>query len=443
MQMQEETRACPSKRHISSNHHPPFPYENTPLPPKEATPLKFFRKDPENPHSKLLVTCWFCRQADKPHMKKYAEKHKEAANQQNMLVDQGVTKLGYCPCKNHDGASKSKFPRNAVPMENFRMRFGDRTSQLTDHCIDCRNYHAKLQLEWTTKKRHDASLEGKHLCRGCNKDITDSRVLNVDGTLSAQCKECKDRQRIIRREAKAHYKKIIMDRIKKHEVSCLRCEKLYFSPLTPESYVVQEFDTYVRDGTRYCVMNNLEYRVCDILAKCESMIELQVVELDHLPMKDQLARGIIKHESEFAPKRHAVSRMRNIGDMDFEAVGCQHLCCKCHLIVTIERQVGSRKLSELGKIKMSHVHLRKFFGCVSCGYHNVHLPRFFDMDHVNTKIASISEMVYDDNVSFKQFVEECDKCRVLCKFCHRIRTRLQRQAGIVSLKQKPAPTSQS
>ncbi len=273
------------------------------------------------------------------------------------------------------------------------------------------------------------------------KDITDCRVVNRDGSVSKTCKECKVYCRQKKRELKAHYKGIIMDRIKKHEVSCVRCEKLYFVPETTESFIVQELDTYVRDGQRYCIIDNLEHRASDMIAAYGEFLELDIIELDHLTMNEQLDREIIDDESEFAPKYDAVSALGNIQDMDFEAVGCQHLCCRCHVIVTIERQTGPQKLSKLGNEKLQHMLFFKYLGCESCDYINPKLPRFFDMDHIDTKVETISRMVRDENVSLAQFKEECKKCRVLCRFCHKIRTRLQRKAGIHSLRVPAVATS--
>lgn len=246
-----------------------------------------------------------------------------------------------------------------------------------------------------------------------------------------------------KRRLKAHYKGIIMSRIKQHGASCMRCVKLYFAPASPESFIVQELDTYVRDGQRYCVIDNLERRASDVIACHESSLELDIIELDHMTMHEQLDRGIIEDESKFFSKRNAVSALDNTQDMDYEAVGCQHLCCRCHVIVTVERQTGPQKLSKLGHEKLNHMLFFKYMGCESCDYKNPHIPRFFDMDHVDTKVETISRMVRDETVSLEKFIEELKHCRVLCRFCHKIRTRLQRKAGIRSLRPKPAPASES
>lgn len=79
----------------------------------------------------------------------------------------------------------------------------------------------------------------------------------------------------------------------------------------------------------------------------------------------------------------------------------------------------------LARKKRDYVNSIKACGCSSCGFNDPSLLRFLEMDHLHSKIRAVSLMVIDSTVTFEQFVEECAKCRVLCKFCHSVRTRLQ------------------
>jgi hypothetical protein len=75
----------------------------------------------------------------------------------------------------------------------------------------------------------------------------------------------------------------------------------------------------------------------------------------------------------------------------------------------------------------------KLAGCSSCGYLDSNLPRFFDMDHIDpaNKIADLATMVNTKDYSLEDVIAECKKCRVLCKFCHKIHTKLQIAKGII------------
>ena len=62
-------------------------------------------------------------------------------------------------------------------------------------------------------------------------------------------------------------------------------------------------------------------------------------------------------------------------------------------------------------------------GCEACGY-NQH-PVALDLDHVDrsTKLAALSVMVLDPGkYPLHALVAELDKCRVLCRNCHAIKT---------------------
>ena len=240
--MQAGTSRCPSSYH-TDYYKPPFP--------RNEVPDKFFFKDPNNTAKGICKNCYFCRLIKRAADKKRYDKHKEEAKKQNALVQQGIGTLMYCADAIHDGSSGSKYARNAVPIEQFRSRFGDNRSHLVEACIDCRNHRAAIAAENTKKRKEAAKAAGRDLCSKCDKDITGCHALNSDGTISEYCQKCKDYCRKVRRERKAHYKQIIMDRIKKHEVSCMRCEKLYFRPGDDESFIVREINTYVRDGVRY------------------------------------------------------------------------------------------------------------------------------------------------------------------------------------------------
>ena len=44
--------------------------------------------------------------------------------------------------------------------------------------------------------------------------------------------------------------------------------------------------------------------------------------------------------------------------------------------------------------------------------------------------ANISKMCMDPGYSLDDVIQECNKCRVLCKHCHRIHTFRQIKAGL-------------
>lgn len=83
-------------------------------------------------------------------------------------------------------------------------------------------------------------------------------------------------------------------------------------------------------------------------------------------------------------------------------------------------------------IKSKYVQTIKSEGCSVCGFSDINLLCYFEMDHIdpNQKKECISIMVNDD-YTLDDVIEECKKCRVLCRSCHRIHTDEQRQQGII------------
>lgn len=257
--------------------------------------------------------------------------------------------------------------------------------------------------------------------------------LNADGSVRKNCQNCIDSARNRRGRLKEYYKKLKTDRIKQHGVSCVECQYLLFKPNSEESLVAQRIQTYLKeDGKRYCVIVDKEYSVEHVLETAEHLLELSIIDFDHLTMQEQIARGIISEESEYKPKIAPVSRMTRKRTMRAEARKCQHLCSYCHVKVTSYRARQARgdvdaikRMSALSLKKYEYLDSLRSCGCSSCGFKDMTFPRFLEMDHLHSKIDCVTFMATDMNVTFEQFVAECAKCRVLCQFCHRIWTRKQ------------------
>lgn len=73
------------------------------------------------------------------------------------------------------------------------------------------------------------------------------------------------------------------------------------------------------------------------------------------------------------------------------------------------------------------IHELKDVPCADCGY-SFH-PECMDFDHRTgvDKVANVSEMLTRYNE--KQILDEIAKCDVVCACCHRLRSKMQRQAS--------------
>ena len=162
------------------------------------------------------------------------------------------------------------------------------------------------------------------------------------------------------------------------------------------------------------------------------MLEFRIIELDHLTEEEQRERKIIGPKDSFIRKKSCVSECDNEYTMREEAKITQNLCCKCHVIVTMRREKGGNQY--YGKIlaKKNYVNsLKRKSGCEICGFLDENLLRYLEMDHIDPKqkINKIADMV-QYGYSLEELIEECKKCRVLCRFCHKIHTSEQRKQGI-------------
>lgn len=412
--MDTPCQSCNSTRHTNSAK---FSY------PKDKVPVQFFRKNPEDPNSKLFKTCSQCREFDKLYGTKYRAKHVSAALIAKEQVVQGISNVLYCPAKIHGGGAPSQYPRNAVPIDLFRKTRGNVYSELWEWCEDCRDYMKVRDVNYRDEARIVQETTGIRMCVTCLKPITEI-MFTRKGKLTSNCGPC--RQGAVDRsyQLRSVYLTIKLEMIQRTGVSCVKCQMLYFKPLSPDSLVVTFVQTYVKsDGHRYGMVGGIEYLASAIVTTGSSLLELTIIELDHLTMEEQLVFGLIRSPEEFVPKKDRVSALASEADMRLEARKCQHICGRCHVAETLNRETGVQwSLRKSERKKTEYVHSLKRQGCSSCGYINPRLMRFFEMDHLRDKVSGISEMCKDPAFSYEDVVAECAKARVLCRFCHRIHT---------------------
>ena len=135
-------------------------------------------------------------------------------------------------------------------------------------------------------------------------------------------------------------------------------------------------------------------------------------------------------------KKVTVNQYYSKASVKLESLKCQHLCILCHVKETIKREKGTNHLSSSNQKKLDYTNKLKLQGCSSCKFMDVDNPRFFDMDHLDIydKKACVSQMCINSDYSLDDIIKECEKCRVLCKHCHRIHTMKQIKQGLLSPK---------
>jgi len=398
--------------------------------PKDRVPEHLFRKDPKNSNSKLYKQCWDCRN----YQRKGRLKLKNAVNKQKSEVLYQQRKYLHCQSNSHN-VSGSPYNKTEVPIEKFINKESKDT--FYNYCEDCRNYKSLTLKEWRSKTV--MSIESDlFFCLACNnKKPINEMYVKKNGQMSKNCLKCKDLKKKWSKNGtdaqKANYKTILYNRIKEDQSCCVRCKCIFLTPLN-NTIIVRKYETYLKeDGLRYFNYEMKEYSVMFLIENYKESIELSAIQLDHMTEFELREKEILKEDEIYIPKINSVSAIRSIKTQNLESMKTQHLCLKCHLEVTIEREKGTYKIKNPLKLcKFEYVNGIKLGGCISCGYKNENLLRFFDMDHLDPKIkvSTVSQMVQNKNYTLQDVILECYKCRVLCKFCHSIHTSIQRKSGM-------------
>lgn len=413
MEAPDTLTCCDKKHHLYGSIYP-----------RDAVPLIKFLKDPNVATSAILSTCLDCRRYKSTVTKRYYGRLKKKSADSKSEFSLIAT------CQ-HTGHSRySIHPRDAVPIELFRMIEDNPKSHLAKMCKDCRTELARIGREKTIRLEERAKDQNKFACSGCHHIVDlDQRASNLDGTLATVCLKCKDRERMRRKETAELFNTLRCEFMLKYQSSCFKCNRLYIYDNSSDTLF--QFETSERDGARYVEIAGEELKVVDVIVNTPEYLELEILHFDHLTEAEQRERGLLKPDEPFIPKYLELSAIASEKTLRLESLKCQLLCARCHVEETIARE--NPDVVKYPTDKQKYIDSIKIKGCGKCGYQNTSLLRFFHMDHLDpaTKINKVSSMVNDKDYSMQDVIDECDKCRVLCAHCHIIHTRNQRKAGII------------
>lgn len=316
-------------------------------------------------------------------------------------------------------------------------------STIYKECWDCRKINRDHGKQRIKTRKLAAADSGMYFCTGCHKDYAPEEwAMNIDGTPSILCKGCKSGERDRSIKIRTHYRSIKFEFISKHGCSCQRCKCIFvFDEI---ENIVKKYVTYVEGDTEkktYVSHNGVSYEVSEFIREHKNILELDILQLDHLPETEQRARGLLAPEEVYQPKKANVSKLSSEASMRLEARKCQLLCAECHLVETIMRENEGDYMSTCSLVeraKRKQTDSMKLVGCSMCHYVNPDLLRFFHFDHLSplTKAVEVSRMVKDKKYTMEDVLEECNKCRILCGHCHLIHTRDQRMNCKIPLNRK-------
>jgi hypothetical protein len=393
---------------------------------QNEVPVELFRKEPGNTKSDLFKMCKNCRD----QYMKYAKIRVEKLNK--LISETNKSESGILCCTNLlHSTSDSIYKQNEVPIELFRKEPGNTKSELFKMCRNCRNIISANQKINISNKVSTAIQKDMFFCKTCSKEkLSSNKAINLNGSESAVCVDCKPLLKEKSKQFKIKYHNFKIEIIEKNECSCLICEKIYLRDHKNSQAI--EIETFMIDNIRHIKHNNKNYTCKDFINDYKHDLEILILQFDHLSENEQRERGLLLPEDKFIPKKNSVSQINNESAMRLEALKCQLICARCHIITTIEREKGYIKCGVF-KDKIEYTNKIKENGCENCKYKNNHLPRFFHFDHIdpNNKITEVGTMVQNYDFTLKDVISEVNKCRILCQHCHLIHTHNQFNNGVL------------
>lgn len=387
-----------------------------------------YYKDKSDPSKGTWKTCDECREYDKIREE---DRINEIIRKWEEIGDDNFF---YCTVKKH--RKLSYYPAERVPQILFRKDPNNPKSKKVKMCFDCRQ-GAKVQTQALIQLRKSNVTEGMSVYERCAGTFpTDTFYIRQDGNRYTTCKKCTDnRSKLYEIELQERVKlinKIKMEISIKNGGCCERCKYIFLKSDNGEPpLTILEHYYNKRTGWNYVWYENNWYESTSFINDNEYRIAFYAMEFDHLTMEEQLDKGIISCKEEYEPKKNGVYSCK-LTEIPNEIRKCQLLCQYCHLEKTIEREKSTAHLGINSREKLVYVNNFKLQGCCLCGYKNPNMLRFFDCDHLGfyPKIANISIMVTFYGYTILDVMNECSKCRVLCKCCHVACTMNQRENGL-------------
>ena len=259
--------------------------------PKERVPIENFRK-PNKSDDDLYSTYIDCRN----YGRNFVQKRVEKLIQQNEEQQKNDPNFGVCCAESHDIEGVSIYPRDKVPIANFG--FKSKNAKGTSlNCIDCRTYIDNRNVNSLRIRQEKAEKENLFVCRNCkNKLQLDQRAINLDGTFSKYCISCRKTMKQISKERYKYlreiYRSIQLEMIHNFGHSCQHCKFIFLQPKMGTNYHV-ELPTYMKNENRYVDYEGKTYLTSVFLKEYEDLLELRIIEMDHLSEEEQRDRGII------------------------------------------------------------------------------------------------------------------------------------------------------
>ena len=296
----------------------------------------------------------------------------------------------------------SMFPRDRVPLLHF---INNNNGTLFKLCYDCRQYkslHRTTQVE---------DKSGTYKCPQC-------RTLRTKDF----CETCSSNNLMLAKKKVETHNRIIWERVTALRCCCERCKKTFLKK---------------KDGSPGFVT------IDNFVGVTEHDIEYRNLEFDHLTKEEQIERFDVY----YGPKKKGVARIYSYESKKAESKKCMLLCLFCHKLKTSESRSKPKQLSSREESKIMYVNTKK----CETGFCQICRLRvdpenlsYFEWDHIDPskKRHEVSRIAKGTSAKFtlEYLVEEIERCRLSCTFCHRIHSGEQQKERFSVLREQKRET---
>ncbi len=306
-----------------------------------------------------------------------------------------------CSCDTHQ-YNGSVYQKEFVPLDKFINPYNNSYYKI---CLECRQYIN--QNRNNRKHKKDVVVSDLYKCNGCRN----LRTKDFCDTCSLKSLE------VAKTKIEIH-RLVIWERIVEVGCCCELCKRIFIKK---------------PDGAEGFLIGN------NINTITQFDIEYRNLEWDHLTEKEQLQHfGCF-----YGLKTKGVSEIYAYESKKAESRKCMLVCLYCHVLKTIERRDERvRPLASREQEKLVYINNKKLeVGvCQICGIGvDVTNLSYFEMDHVDptTKLHAISDILGTSAMfTMDCLINELNKCRLVCKYCHRIHTGDQTKTRYANMREK-------
>jgi hypothetical protein len=361
------------------------------------------------------TNCKKCRENNKQYDKRKLEKRK--LNKEKLKLTNN---------------EKERYCNDCNKKQNIDKFTGD--NNICDKHLELAKIYRENRKNREIEKIKDSDGNLK-FCKKCNSALQKSNFIN-DLSLCINCrKKCKiNSKKYYNKEKEKLIKKI--NEVEKEGINsiCIQCREIkkldQFTHLQTDEKVKMCLDCrkswseYMKPRRDDILQKYIEMK---LESKCEicGFDDYRAIEFDHIDRED---------------KKFVLHHAPSVEKLIEERAKVRPLCVLCHTRVNKENNWYSTKNPEehsknynrilpLKKRNKEYVNniKKEIGGCQECGWFDETLLEGLDFDHINRedKTNNVSFLVCHGR-AIETIQKEIDKCRLLCKICHKIRTIEQR-----------------